>query len=189
MNTKRGAVIAVVILLVVIALVASEAVLSSPISVNNPVYTIPGSAVRASLHKSASDGTIALRLNGVSDASNPAIRYEWITFSRQSGVYNFSLAPPPGNRYVVANVTVMNVHHTAVPFTYTRFVLISQDNIAYYPNYALCDHGCSDNILENRTLNATFTSDLHVLFSVPTTTRAAKLAYTVSTPPVVLSTS
>ena len=66
----------------------------------------------------------------------------WVKFNNKSfaasGVYNFSLTPPPATRYLIANVTVTNVHHTEVPFSYGYFVLIARDGTAYYANYAVC---------------------------------------------------
>ena len=186
MNAKQGVVIAIVALLVVIGLVASTQVLFSPASDNNVVYTVPASAVRAPLHESASDGRIALRLNGISDASNPTTQRVWVTYSRQSYAYNFSLTPAPGDRYLVANVTVANARQTDVPFSYTHFVLLSPDNTAYYANYGVCGYRCSDNVLLNRTLSVGETDNMYVLFSVPAGTQAAQLVYTASTPPIML---
>ena len=127
------------------------------------------SAVHASLGKTGSDGTIALRLNRISDASDPATASVWVKFNNKSfaasGVYNFSLTRPPVRRYIVANVT--NVHHTEIPFNYGYFVLIARDGTAYYANYAVCSAGCSAQALKNRALNETFMSDVSVLFSVP----------------------
>jgi len=186
MNTKQGAVIAIIVLLVVIGLVASAEVLFS-IAPTNVAYTVPPSAVRAPLHESAGNGTIALRLNDISDASNPTTQREWVTFSRQSYEYNFSLTPAPGDRYLVANVTVANERQTDVPFSYTHFVLLSSDDAAYYANYGVCGYRCSNNVLLNRTLSGGETDNMYVLFSVPAGAEAAQLVYTASTPPIVLS--
>jgi len=175
--------------LIVVALAAS-ALLSAP-NANVVTYNAPASAVHASLGETASDGTIALRLNGISDASNPTTSSAWITFSVESitsGVYNFSLTPPPASRYLVANVTVTNVHHTKIPFDYGDFVLIGRDGAAHYANYAVCNTGCSAQGLKNRTLNESFTSDFYVLFSVPTAAaQPTQLVYTAANPPIVLS--
>lgn len=187
MNAKQSVVIAIVILLVVVGLVASAQVLSSPASDDNIIYTVPASAVRAPLHESASDGEIALRLNGISDASNSATQRVWVTYSLQSYAYNFSLTPAPGDRYMVANVTVANERQTNVPFSYTHFVLLSPDNAAYYANYGVCGYRCSANVLLNRTLSGGETDNVYVLFSVPAGTQAAQLVYTASTRPIVLS--
>ena len=81
MNAKQGA--ALVILLIVVALAASVFLSASPAKVT---YNEPASAVHASLGKTASDGTIALRLNGISDASDPATSSTWIEFNNGSAV-------------------------------------------------------------------------------------------------------
>jgi hypothetical protein len=186
-NAKQGAALGLVVLLIVVALVAG-AVLSAPPA--NVTYTAPASAVRASLGETASDGTIALRLNGISDASDPATSRVWAEFNNEdyaNGVYYFSLTPPPSSRYLVANVTVTNVNHTEIPFDYGDFVLIARDGTAYYANYAVCNTGCSAQALKNRTLNETFTSDVYVLFSVPSATQPMQIAYTGAIPPIVMS--
>ena len=56
--------------------------------------------------------------------------------SKARGVYNLSLTSTPATRYLVAIVTVTNVHHTEVLFSYGYFVLIARDGTAYYANYA-----------------------------------------------------
>ncbi|MFZ0924885.1 MAG: hypothetical protein WCE82_07725 [Halobacteriota archaeon] len=188
MNAKQGAALALIVLLVVVALAASaDFLLAAP---TNVTYAVPASAVRASLGETASDGTIALRLNSISDASNPATASVWTEFNNESnvaGVYFFSLTPPPASRYLVANVTVTNVHHTKIPFDYGEFVLIARDGTAYYPNYAVCNTGCSVNALGNRELGKAFTSDVYVLFSVPSAAQPMQIAYTGATPPIVMS--
>ena len=190
MNAKQRAAIAIVILVVIVALAASIATFVSTSPASDVTYQEPASAVHASLRQTVSNGTIALRLNGISDPSNPATSSVWITFNREgqaSGVYRFSLTPPPGDSYLVANVTVTNVHHAEIPFSYTDFVLISNDGTAYYPNYAECSSGCSAQALAARALNENFTSDVYVLFSVPAATHPTQLVYTASSPPIVMS--
>ena len=182
MNAKQGA--ALVVLLIVVALAASVFLSASPANVT---YNEPASAVHASLGKTASDGTIALRLNGISDASDPATSSTWIEFNNGSVMYNLSLTPPPASRYLVANVTVTNVHNTEIPFDYGYFVLVARDGTAYYANNAVCNTGCSAQALASRALNETFTSDLYVLFSVPSATQPTQIAYTGATPPIVMS--
>ena len=189
MNAKHSAAIAIVTLVIIVALVASIATFVSTSPASDVTYQEPTSAVRASTRQTATDGTIALRLNGISDASNPATSSVWVEFSREalaSGVYNFSLTPPQGDSYLIANITVTNVHHAAVSFSHAYFVLVSQ-NDAYYPNYAVCSSNCSAQALKARTLNENFTSDLYVLFSVPAGTQPTKLVYTASSPPIVIT--
>jgi hypothetical protein len=187
-NAKKSLTLALVILLLSIVLIASAFLSSTPASVT---YSAPASAIYGSLGETASDGTIALRLNGVSDASNPATSRTWIEFNIESNaettLYNFSLTPPPASRYLVANVTVTNVHHTKIPFDYGNFVLVARNGTAYYANYAVCNTGCSAQALGNRTLNESFTSDVYVLFSVPPGTQPLNLAYTGADPPIIMS--
>ena len=123
--------------------------------------------MHASLDETANDGTIALRLNSISDASNTTTSSAWITFSVEAhayAVYRFSLTPPPGDSYLIANVTVTNVHHTEIPFDYGYFVAVARDGTAYYASYAVCNSGCSAHALKNSTLNENFTGDMFVLF-------------------------
>jgi hypothetical protein len=186
-NAKQGAALAIVGSLIVIALAASF-LSASPAKVT---YNEPASAIHASLGKTASDGTITLRLNGISDASDPATSRAWIEFNNESnnasGVYDLSLTPPPASRYLVANVTVTNVGHTQIPFDYGDFVLIARDGTAYYANYAVCNKGCSAQALANSALNETFASDVYVLFSVPSATQPTQIAYTGANPPIVMA--
>ena len=189
MNAKQSAALALVVLLVVVALAASaNSLLSVPPA--KVTYTEPASAVHTSLGETANDGTIALRLNSISDASNPATASVWIEFNNvdyANGVYYFSLTPPPASRYLVANVTVTNVNHTEIPFDYADFVLIAHDGTAYYANYAVCNAGCSAQALAGRALNENFTSDVYVLFSVPSAAQPTQIAYTGANPPIVMS--
>jgi hypothetical protein len=102
-------------------------------------------------------------------------------------VYRFSLTPPSGDAYLIANVTVTNVHHAEIPFDYGYFVLVAHDGTAYYASYAVCNSGCSAQALQNSTLNATFTSDVYVLFSVPSAAQPMQIAYTGASPPIEMS--
>jgi uncharacterized protein (UPF0333 family) len=188
MNVRKSA--ALVILLVIVVLAASIATFVSTSPASKGTYQEPASAVHASLGETVSDGTIGLRLNSISDASNPTASSAWITLNveaHENGVYRFSLTPPPGDSYLIANVTVTNVHHTEIPFEPGDFVLIARDGTAYYANYAVCNTGCSAQALVSRALNETFTSDVYVLFSVPTATQPTQIAYTGATPPIVMS--
>ena len=187
MNARKSA--AIVILVVVVVLAATiAAFVSTPAS--EVTYQAPASTVHASLGETASDGTIALRLNSISDASNTTTSSAWITSNAEAhayGVYRFSLTPPPGDSYLIANVTVTNVHHTEIPFDYGYFVLVARDGTAYYASYAVCNSGCSAQALASRALNETFAGDLYVLFSVPAATQPTQIAYTGATPPIVVS--
>jgi hypothetical protein len=186
MNRKLVAAVTV-ILFVVIILAALTGTFLATAPAKEATYKEPASAVRASLGKTATSDAISLRLNGIADGSDPATRDVWIKLNLDSGLYNISLTPSPGDRYVVANVTVTNVQHTQVPFTYAAFVLLAPDNNAYYANYAVCSRSCSAQALQNQTLNAGFSNDLYVLFSVPGGTHVQKVVYTASNPPIVMS--
>ena len=93
----------------------------------------------------ASSDTIALQLNGVSDASKAATRDTWVKFNNESAniSYRMSLTPASGEHYLIANVTVKNVKSTAVHFSDTAFVLLTANEAAYYANYAVCTLNCS----------------------------------------------
>jgi hypothetical protein len=188
MNRKQLVVVGIVILLVVVALAASIGTLLATTSTEEATYKAPASAVRASLGTTASSDTIALRLNGVSDASKPTTRDTWVKFNNESAnvTYRMSLTPPAGERFLIANVTVRNLRSTDVHFSDTAFAVLSANNTAYYSDYAVCNQNCS-RALENRTLSAGFTSDLYVLFAVPAGVNADKVVYTASNPPIVMS--
>ena len=188
MNKKLVAAAAVILFIVIVlAAIAAAFLVTAP--TNEITYKEPASAVRASLGKTATSHTIALRLNGISDASNPATRAAWAKLNLESGYYNMTLTPSPGDLYLIANVTVTNAQPTQVPFSYTAFALLTPNNTAYYANYAVCSSGCSAQALQNQTLNAGFSSDLYVLFSVPAGTHAQKVVYTTSNPVIVMSTA
>jgi hypothetical protein len=99
------------------------------------------------------------------------------------------LTPFPGDRYLAANLTVTNTQPKQVPFSYAAFVLLTPNNTAHYANCAAYNSGCSAQALRNQTLNACFSSDLHVLFSVPAGTHAQKVVYTTPKPVIVMSTA
>jgi hypothetical protein len=149
--------------------------------------TIP--SVYAAPHENATNGQVALRVNGFDDASDPTIQDIWTNLSiqaRNAGVYFHALAPPSGARYCVAHMSVTNVQHRSIGFTYEDMFVIARDNHTYYANYAVCDTGCSASALRSRTLSAGFSSDLYVLFSLPTNADPVKLVYT-SDPPLVMA--
>jgi hypothetical protein len=186
MNTKKY--IAIVALVAVLAIVVVETpTFFSPTPINEATYVEPTSALHASSRTTVTDGTIALRLNAVRDASNSTTKDAWVRFNDESGLYNFSLTPPSGAAYLVANLTIANVGNSSIPFTYESFVLVAQDGTPYYPNYAVCSRDCSALALTQRKLSPNFANDLYVLFSVPSGTQPAKLQYTASNPPIVIS--
>ena len=168
-------------------LAASFGVILPNAPIKKSTYQEPASAIHASLGKSASAGGIALTLNGITDASDPATRDTWVALNLNASVYNHTLTPPPGDQYLIANVTVTNVQQAQIPFTHAAFVLVTPDGTAYYANYAVCSKNCAAQALKNRTLNETFSSDVYVLFSVPAGTSDVKLVYTASDPPIVMS--
>lgn len=151
-------------------------------------YTEATSSVHGGLHTNVTNGQVVLRVNNVSDASDPATAAVWASLSPQAhnaGVDYRALTTSPGDKNLVANITLTNARSAAVPFTYTVFVIVGRDGSAYYANYAVCDQGCAAAALRNQTLPASFASDLYVLFSVPATADAAHLVYT-SSPPIVI---
>ena len=181
MNERQAAAIIAVIMLVVIALAAGPYAFFSPEPASSTASTGLGSAVHLVVGKNTSVGAITFRLNNVTDASNAETKATWIALNLEpapEGVYNYSLTPAPGDQYLIANVTVTNEQAAPVPFSYVYFALISQDTSVYYPNYAVCDTNCTASVLFNGTLNANYSGDLLVLFSVPAGTQAAELAYT-----------
>ena len=192
MNAKRGAIIGIVVVCVVGALAAVTFVSTSPAS--DIIYREPASAVHASLGQTTSDGKIALRLNEVSDGSNPTTNSTWISLNREAHdapnmpvvLYCCSLNPSPREANLVANITVTNVHNATAPFSFGDFVLVSNDGKAYYPNYVVCGSACTAQV-GTKALNATFASNLYVLFSVPESMQPAKLVWTASDPNIVIS--
>jgi hypothetical protein len=144
--------------------------------------------------ETASDGTIALRLNEVTDGLKPATNSTWISLNREAHdaqnmpvlLYCCSLNPSPGDANLVANVTVTNVHNATATFSFGDFVLVSNDDKAYYPNYVVCGSACTAQVA-TKTLDATFSSNLYVLFSVPETMRPTKLVWTAADPNIVIS--
>jgi hypothetical protein len=177
MNRKQLVVVVTVVLLIAVGLAASAGTFLAAAPTKEATYTAPASAVHASLGTTANSDTIALRLNSVRDTSNTTAR---------DVTYRMSLTPSPGERYLIANITVKNLKSTNVHFSDTAFAVLSANNTAYYSNYAVCNQNCS-RALENRTLSAGFTSDLYVLFAVPAGTTADKVVYTTSNPPIVMS--
>ncbi|MGZ4847695.1 MAG: hypothetical protein ACXV3E_07930, partial [Halobacteriota archaeon] len=151
-------------------------------------YTEAASSIRAAPYTNATNGQVALRVNNMSDASDPATAAVWANLSLQAhhlAVDYRALTPSPGEKNLVANITVTNARPAAVPFTYTDFVIVGRNGSAYHANYAVCNSSCSAAALRNRTLPESFASDLYVLFSVPATADAAQLVYA-SSPPIVM---
>jgi hypothetical protein len=97
-----------------------------------------------------------------------------------------SLKPSPGERYLIANITVTNVQPIAAHFNYMAFALLTPNDTAYYANVAVCNASCS-HALQNRTLSAGFTDNIYVLFSVPEGADIQEVVYTTSAPPIVMS--
>jgi hypothetical protein len=79
------------------------------------------------------------------------------------------------------------VRGTEIPFDYGDFVLITRDGTAYYANYAVCSTDCCLQAFVSHALDANFTSDTDVLFSVLGATQPMQIAYTGATPPIVIS--
>jgi hypothetical protein len=185
-RTITAAVIVAIALVFVAAGVGAFVVTVHPSE--DATYTEPASSVRAGPLANATNGQITLRVNNVTDASDPATAGVWANLSLQAyreGVWYRALTPSPGEKNLIANITVTNARSAAVPFTYTDFVIVGRDGSAYYANYAVCNSSCAAASLRNRTLPESFASDLYVLFSVPSTADAAQLVYA-SSPPIVI---
>ena len=188
--SRKRAITAVAMVAIAIAVITAG-IGAFVVTVNpseNPTYTQAASSVLAAPYTNATNGQVVLRVNNVSDASDPATAAVWANLSLQAydeGVYYRALTPSPGEKNLVVNITVTNARSSAVPFTYTDFFIVGRDGSAYYANYAVCNGGCSAAALMNQTLPESFASDLYVLFSVPTTAQPVKLVYA-SSPPVVM---
>lgn len=186
MSRKRTiAAVVIVAIALILAGIAAFVVTVHP-SVDD-TYAEAASSVHAPPYTNVTNGQLALRVNNVSSASDPAMAEVWISLSQQisGSVYCRTLTPSPGEKNLIVNVTVTNTQRAPVSFSYTDFFIVSRDGRVYYANYAVCDRSCSAAALKNRTLNASFVSDLYVLFSVPTTAEPAKLVYA-SSPPIVV---
>ena len=189
--SRKRTITAVAIVAIAIALIAAG-VGAFVVTVHpneDATWTEPASPIRAAPHTNATNGQVVLQVNNVSEASDPATAAVWASLSLQEGngqvgPYH-ALTPSPGEKNLVANITVTNAQSAAVPFTYTDFVIVGRDGSAYYANYAVCSSSCFATALTNRTLPESFTNDLYVVFSVPTTADAAQLVYA-SSPPIVI---
>jgi len=183
-NAKRAAVMAVTVVVAVGLLLLGMQMLFAGVDTgDHNTYTEQPSTIHAPAYANATNGHVALKVNAISDSSDPATANQWIKANGQAGVYAFALAPPPGYKYLIANITVSNVQQTSSPFKYTSLLVVAQDGRTYYANYAVCTGICAGDVLKNRTLSANFTGDLYVLFSVPATAEVVKLVYA-SSPPI-----
>ena len=187
---RKRTITAVTIVAIAIALIAAGigAFVVTVHPSEDATYAEAASSVRAAPYTNATNGQVVLRVNNVSDATDPATAAVWANLSLPAPhdkLYYRALTPSPGEKNLVANITVTNARSAAVPFNFTDFVIVGRDGSAFYANYAVCNIGCSATALMNRTLPKSFESDLYVLFSMPTTADAAKLAYA-SSPPIVM---
>ena len=186
--SRKRTITAVAILAIAVALIVAGigAFVVTVHPSEDPTYTEAASSIRAAPYTNATNGHVVLRVNNVSDASDPATAEVWASLSPHGEwTPQVALTPSPGEKNIIANITVTNARSAAVPFTYTDFFVVGRDGSAYYANYAVCNRDCSAAALTNRTLPESFTSDLYVLFSVPATADAAKLVYA-SSPPIVV---
>ena len=188
---RKRTITAVAIVAIAVALIAAGigAFVVTVHPSEDATYAETASSVRAAPYTNATNGQVVLRVNNVSDATDPATAAVWANLSVQAhfevSMYYRALAPSPGEKSLVANITVTNARSAAVPFTYTDFAIVGRDGSAYHANYAVCNRSCSAAALKNRTLPRSFTSDLFVLFSMPATADAAKLMYA-SSPPIAM---
>jgi hypothetical protein len=187
---RKRTITAVAIVAIAVALIAAGigAFVVTVHQSEDATYAEAASSVRAAPYTNATNGQVVLRVNNVSDASDPATAAVWANLSLQAhdaGVYYRALTHSPGDKSLVANITVTNARSAAVPFTYTDLAIVGRDSSAYHANYAVCNRSCSGAALINRTLPRSFASNLYVLFSVPATADATKLVYA-SSPPIVM---
>jgi hypothetical protein len=187
-NKKRVMVAALIVALaVVLVLGGIEAFVANPRADGDGSYTEVASSIRAPPFANATNDQITLKVNSVSDASNATTSDAWIRANNEDEAwYLVPLAPPQGEKYLVLNITVANVQTAPVPFSYTRFFLVDTQGTTYYANFAVCDRSCSAEVLHNSTLSGSYTTDLYVLFAVPTTAEVSKLVYA-SDPQIVLA--
>jgi hypothetical protein len=180
----------IVVLVALAALVSIEALFAGVHTAPDAIYSEIAGSIQGPEHANVTNGQVALTANSLADASTPAARDTWIRLNlesrKESQMYNHSLVPPAGERYLIANVTVTNVAHRQESFSYADFFIVAKDGRTYYANYAVCSAYCSANVLENRTLSDNYTSDLYLLFSMPATSEAMKLVYA-SNPPIVVT--
>jgi hypothetical protein len=179
----------IVVLVALAALVSMEALFANVRTAPDGTYSEIAGSIQGPAHANVTNGAITLRVNNLTDASNPAARDLWAKLNNdfnESHMYNHTLVPPAGEKYLIANVTVTNVAHRQQPFSIVDFFLVAKDGRTYYANYAVCSAYCSANVLQNRTLSDNYTSDLYLLFSMPATSEATKLVYA-SNPPIVMT--
>jgi hypothetical protein len=188
-SRKRTITAAVIIAIAIALIAAGVGALVTVRPSEEATYTEAATSIRAGPHTNATNGQVVLRANNVVDASDTTTAAVWASLSLQTGhagVYPYRpLTPSPGEKLLVANITVTNARSAAVPFTYTDLFIVGRDGSAYYANYAACNSNCSAAALKNRTLPESFATDLYVLFSVQATADAAKLVYA-SNPPIVI---
>jgi hypothetical protein len=189
-DTRRAVIVAFIVVIVASgAIVSIEAFFANVQTAPDGTYSEIAGSIQGPSHANVTNGAITLKVNNLTDASNPAARDIWAKLNNQSNgsfMYNHTLVPPAGEQYLIANVTVTNVAHRQEPFSYADFFLVAKDGRIYYANYAVCGAYCSANVLQNRTLSSNFTGDLYVLFSIPATSEATKLVYG-SSPPIVVT--
>jgi hypothetical protein len=190
-NRKHAfAAVVIVVVAILLVLTSLEVLFTGERTNADGTYTQIVSSVHAAPFARATNGQIALKVNSISDASNPATRDVWMNLSSQAraaaGVYLIPLTPSVGETNFIANVTVTNVKHAPVSFSYGNFFVVGRDDHTYYASYAVCSSSCSANVLKNRTLSPGFTSDVEVLFRVAANVQPAELVYA-SEPPIVMA--
>jgi hypothetical protein len=180
----------IVVLVALAAMVSIEALFADVHTAPDGTYSEIAGSIQGPAYTNVTNGKIALTTNNLTDASSPAARDTWIRASNESreasDIYNHSLVPPAGEKYLIANVTVTNVAHRQESFSYADFFIVAKDGRTYYANYAVCSAYCTANVLKSRTLSDNYTSDLYLLFSMPATSEATKLVYA-SNPPIVMT--
>ncbi len=188
---RRITLVAAVAVIAIALLVGAQAFLLYTSTSSYPTYNEPPNAVHARAHQTATAGGVSITLNGITDARNPEIQDTWITdnlVDTRYPVYNFSLTPPPGERYVIAHVTVATPQHKTLPFTYTNFLAVGRDGNRYDATYAVCNYNCSVSVLQKGTLHHDTPYNLYVLFAIPDSADVVKLAYVAPGASVVITT-
>ncbi len=156
-------------------------------STNYLTYVESPSAVHVGMNKNATADSINVRVNALTNASDPATRDTWVRYNVETKLDNTTLAPPQGLTHLVANITITNTGHSAIPCRYTDFALVARDGSMYYANYAVGDNECYKNLLVNQTLSRGFSDEVYILFSVPSTTSVTACVYSASNSPIVVS--
>ncbi len=189
-RTRAVIALCAVVIVALVLLTGGYALLANVHSAPDGTYVEAPSSVHASLGASATSGHVTLRVNKVADASTREMYTTWERLGMQiegRRLYNHTLVPPAGEKYLLANITVTNTAQRSVPFSYTDMYLVGRDGSLYYANYAAASETKSTiSLVKNHTLSGGATDTMYVLFAVPSKAQATKLVYA-SRPPIVVN--